>query len=77
MSHNAHIVMDFNEAEGSFNIEAHGNQLGKMLCFALGAAHLLHKSALDQTGKEAIILAIAEQTREELKELEAADDGTE
>lgn len=76
MSHNAHIVMDFNEVEGYFNIEAHGNQLGKMLCFALGAAHIIHESALDQTGKEAIIFAIAEQTREKLKELEAADDGT-
>lgn len=51
MSHNAHIVMDFNEAEGRFNIEALGNQLGKMLCFALGAAHIIHESALDQTGK--------------------------
>lgn len=73
MSHNAHIVMDFNEAEGRFNIEAHGNQLGKMLCFALGAAYIIHESALDQTGKEAIILAIADQTREELIELEAAN----
>lgn len=73
MSHNAHIVMDFNEAEGRFNIEALGNQLGKMLCFALGAAHIIHESALDQTGKEAIILAIADQTREELIELEAAN----
>ena len=30
MSHNVHIVMDLNEAEGCFSIEAHGNQLGNI-----------------------------------------------
>lgn len=73
MSMKAHLVLELDEDLHTFNIECSGSKLGQLYCLARGAAHLLH--LYQESNNEAIVAAIAEQTLEELAEMEA-DDGT-
>lgn len=74
MSVKAHLVLDLDEDLHTFHIKCSGSKLGQLYCLARGAAHLLH--LYQESNNEAIVAAIAEQTLEELAEMEA-DDGTE
>lgn len=71
MSVKAHLVLDLDEDLRTFNIECSGSKLGQLYCLAHGAAHLLH--LYQESNSRAIVAAIAEQTLEDLAEMEDDD----
>lgn len=73
MSDSARVVLELDEETEKFHYEFSGNFIGQTYCFARGMAARLHQSSLSKAEKMAVIMAVFEQTKEDLAEMEAAN----